>query len=339
MNVYSIHNLKKTSNNRTLLDIDQLQVETGLIYALLGPNGAGKTTLLNILGFLDHPTSGSLKFFGKHVRFNESVLQPLRRQVVVLDQYPVLFTCSVYKNIEFGLKIRKIGKNERERRINQVLELVDMQVFKFAPAHNLSGGETQRIALARALALTPKIFLCDEPVASVDLENQRTIISILKRINKVHKMTIIFTTHDRILASELSHKTLVLNKGYLVGGGYENNFPCQVEKIAGNLIRCQVTDTISFDLKNKHTLPVTEKGRIAIDPEKIDVMPAVKNKSHILQGHIVQLRKDGNQIRLDINIGVVVTALISQERYDEFRPGIGDLVGIVPHKESITLHK
>ncbi|MDA3831949.1 MAG: ABC transporter ATP-binding protein [Spirochaetales bacterium] len=169
MKAYSLNHLTKAYNGRPILDIDHLELEAGQIYGLLGPNGAGKTTLLNILGFLDQPTSGRVDFLGKAVRFQETAMQPLRKEVVVVDQYPVLFTTSVYSNLEFGLKLRKVAKVQREKIIDEVLDLVDMTSYKHVPAHTLSGGETQRIALARALALSPKVFLCDEPTASVDV--------------------------------------------------------------------------------------------------------------------------------------------------------------------------
>ena len=160
---------------------------------MLGANGAGKTTLLNILGFLEPPTSGSIEFAGRPVRFTRSGMQQLRRELVMVDQHPVLFSTSVYKNIEFGLKIRKVERSQRERIIDEVLEMVGLSSFKNEPAQGLSGGETQRIALARGLALSPKVLLCDEPTSSVDIENQAAIIAILKEINTARSISIIFT--------------------------------------------------------------------------------------------------------------------------------------------------
>ena len=195
--LYNLSQLTKVYEKRTVLDIPTLEIEKGGIYALLGPNGAGKTTLLNILGFLEPPTSGSLQYCSMPVRYSESDLQPFRKEVVVVDQHPILFNTTVYKNLEFGLKIRGIQKSKCQRIIEEALELVGMQQFIQAPAHRLSGGETQRVALARALAVSPKVFLCDEPTASVDIEHQHAIIRILKHINQIKKITVLFTTHDR----------------------------------------------------------------------------------------------------------------------------------------------
>ncbi len=220
--VYKISQLTKTYDDRTVLDIPFLEIEKGSIYALLGPNGAGKTTLLNILGFLEPPTTGNVVYGLQPVRFTESHLQPLRKTVVIVEQHPILFTTTVYKNLEFGLKIRRVPKNKRAEIIEESLALVGMLHLAQAPAHRLSGGETQRAAIARALAVNPEVLLCDEPTSSVDEENQVAIINILRQINDIKKITLVFTTHDRVQVSSLAHYTLLLQHGKLVTGTHEN---------------------------------------------------------------------------------------------------------------------
>ncbi len=213
--VYHISQLTKVYGNRIVLDIPFLKIEKGWIYALLGPNGAGKTTFLNILGFLDTPTKGNIVFRSGKVQFAESYFQPLRKLVVMVEQHPILFTTTVYKNLEFGLKTRKIPKKKRELIIKESLELVGVRHLTEAPAHRLSGGETQRVAIARALAVNPEVLLCDEPTSSVDVDNQVAIINILKQINDFKKITILFTTHDRLQVASLAHHTLLLKDGKL----------------------------------------------------------------------------------------------------------------------------
>lgn len=222
--VYDISQLTKVYGNRTVLDIPLLEIEKGSIYALLGPNGAGKTTLLNILGFLEPPTTGNIFYRLHPVQFSESYLQPLRKMVVMVEQHPILFTTTVYKNIEFGLKIRRIPKKERDLIIEESLDLVGMRHFAQAPAHRLSGGETQRVAIARALAVNPEVLLCDEPTSSVDAENQVAIINILRQINGIKKITIVFTTHDRFQVTSLAHHILFLDHGKLATDTGENFF-------------------------------------------------------------------------------------------------------------------
>ncbi|MBT4288004.1 MAG: ABC transporter ATP-binding protein, partial [Deltaproteobacteria bacterium] len=105
MSLYQLENITQVVGKNKILEIENLEIQAGEIYALLGPNGAGKTTLLNLLGFLEKPTSGQIRFMGQTVKFAEKHLQQLRRNVVMVNQRPILFSTSVYKNMEFGLKI------------------------------------------------------------------------------------------------------------------------------------------------------------------------------------------------------------------------------------------
>ncbi|RLC26404.1 MAG: phosphate ABC transporter ATP-binding protein [Deltaproteobacteria bacterium] len=213
--LYVLSKISRKYGSRTVLDIPLMEIEKGKIYALLGPNGAGKTTLLNILGFLEAPTAGDVFYHSTRVSFFESYLQNLRREVVMIDQHPILFTGTVYKNVEFGLKIRGISQKKRGIIIEETLDLVGMSNFIQAQAHRLSGGETQRVALARALAVSPEVLLCDEPSSNLDVENQAAIINTLKQINEQRKITIMFTTHYIYQISSLAHHTFFLDQGKL----------------------------------------------------------------------------------------------------------------------------
>lgn len=341
MTLYALHNLSKSYNGRPILDIDQLQLDAGRIYALLGPNGAGKTTLLNILGFLDQPTAGRLDFLGQPVSFQERAMQPLRKEVVVVDQYPVLFTTSVYRNLEFGLKLRKVAKEQREKIIAEVLDLVDMASFKDAPAHTLSGGETQRIALARALALSPKVLLCDEPTASVDIENQAAIIALLKEINETKKISVIFTTHDRLLAAGLAHQTLVLNDGRLVSTSYENIFPCTIETTDDQQIFCRLPGDTRVFLPQPAAQTAAGASRIFIDPDKIKLSgpDTVPEGRHYLPGKVVQLMEESDRVRVVVDVGFLLTVLLSRPDYDALHPGISDTVAVLITQDAVNLSR
>ncbi|WP_457577166.1 energy-coupling factor ABC transporter ATP-binding protein [Desulfomarina sp.] len=211
--LYKLENLKKNFGSRTILDLDHLEIETGKIYTLIGPNGAGKTTLLKILAFLDKPSTGRMTFRGQPVKMSEQHLHSLRRQVVLLDQNPILFSGTVRKNVGFGLRIRKIEPRERERRVQEMLALVGMEEFIDYDSRGLSGGEVKRVALARALALSPGVLLCDEPTANVDAKNQEIILDTLERINRQKGRSIIFSTHYLSQGQRLAHHTLLLQNG------------------------------------------------------------------------------------------------------------------------------
>jgi tungstate transport system ATP-binding protein len=328
---YFLDKVNKVYGQRTVLCVDQLELVEGSIYGLLGANGAGKTTLLNMLAFLDQPHSGQLRFFGETVCFHKPLqMHSLRQQVTMLDQYPVLFTCSVYKNIEFGLKIRKKSAAEIERIVDEVLELVDMRSFKYAPAYKLSGGETQRIALARAVALSPRVFLCDEPTASVDVENQTVIIDILKRINLDSGITIVFTTHDRLLATALANKIIVLDKGQLATGCHENVFTCQISQLSSSVVRCTITDTVCFTINTCHPDAINNRCRVFIDPEKMSLSFGLNEPGgdNNFQGRIVQLLEEGNHIRVVVDVGILLSVFLDNLQYGNMRPGLGDTVTV-----------
>jgi tungstate transport system ATP-binding protein len=216
MNLFHLEKINKKYKDRIVLNIPELDIEEKLIIALLGPNGSGKTTLMNILAFLELPTNGKIWYKNKPVRFTRAEIHELRREIVMVGQHPILFSTTVFKNLEFGLKIRKISPKKRKYIIEETLELVGMRNFAQAPAMGLSGGETQRVALARAIALSPKTFLCDEPTSSVDVENQAIIVKIIKQLNATKQISIVFTTHDRSLAASLSNQTLTLDHGLLM---------------------------------------------------------------------------------------------------------------------------
>ncbi len=324
MTVYAIRGLTKTADSRTILNIPELTIESGRMYALLGPNGAGKTTLLNILGFLDHPSSGQLFYQDRAVRFTEAGLQPLRREVVMVDQYPILFSTTVYKNIEFGLKIRGIEAKQRQRIIEKSLELVDMHSFVNAPAHRLSGGETQRVALARGLVLSPKVFLCDEPTSSVDAENQATIMNILRHINEDLKMTVIFTTHDRIQAAGLTDHTLVLNNGKLVPTAYENIFSGRLVRQGQQSYRCRIRENITLALSPEIDVS-HDKVRIFINPERITLgdIANMQGNQNQLRGKVIQITSENSLIRLVIDVGLNLSISLARADYEDIRPLVG----------------
>lgn len=213
--LYEADTLTKVFNKRQVLNIEHLALEKHKIYALTGPNGAGKTTFLHILAFLTQPTSGKLSFCNIEVKSDQQNLLAVRRRVVLVDQYPILFTGSVRKNIEFGLKVRGVSRKLCEKRVDEVLELVQMRDFLLADAHKLSGGESKRIAMARALAIKPEVLLCDEPTANVDVENQKIILNILQQINSEQKTSIIMSTHYLSQSRDLAHHTLILDNGCL----------------------------------------------------------------------------------------------------------------------------
>jgi tungstate transport system ATP-binding protein len=326
MMVYSLRRLRKAYGDRTVLDIDAVDIERGRIHALLGPNGSGKTTLMNVLAFLDPPTEGTLHFDGRPVTFNESALQRLRRQVVLVDQHPILFSTSVYKNLAFGLKIRGVPELERRRLIDAALEMVDMQAFRQAAAHKLSGGETQRVALARALVLSPKVMLCDEPTASVDADNQARIGRLLTDINREKGITIIFTSHDRLQAASLPHHRLYLDQGKVRRHAGENTFT--VDQVQRNPVFRQQLPGGTVSKLEAETTGRTP-ARFQIDPWQVTLSAAGRDDTAgLLAARIVGIREVPEGIRLVVNSGEPLVVMLTVDRYRKLQPMIGEMRAI-----------
>ena len=337
MILYRLTDIRKVYLRRTVLDIHLLEIETGKIYALLGPNGAGKTTLLNILAFLDTPSGGDLSFRSRRVRYTEAALQALRQKVVMVDQHPIMFTTSVYKNVEFGLKIRGVPKSERERIVEESLDLVGMRPFVSAPAHRLSGGETQRVALARALALSPEVFLCDEPTSGIDAENRQVVVDILRQINGEKRISLIFTTHDRAQASALTSNVLVLEGGSLTKAAYENVFAGTIEKRGAAADCFRIRNGPSVQLGENWVDSQRTPSRIYIDPAGLKLTPAAgkPDPADAIRAKVVSTAVENDHIRVVFDAGVTISAFLTVAEYRDKQIMAGDTVLLLAPPESI----
>jgi len=232
--LYRIRNIRKSYGQRTVLAIDDLAVHAGKLYTLTGANGSGKTTLLSILAFLTPPTSGELIYGGGPVRWNNAALLAHRREVTLLHQSPYLFNRSVASNVAFGLRMRGIRGDEQHRRVEEALELVGLSGFGRRSARELSGGEAQRVAMARALVLRPRVLLLDEPLANVDRQTsdllEKLIVSLPGR-----GTTIIMTTHDPEHPDRLGGELIHLVAGELAGPVPSDSSPVK----EGEYIQCR----------------------------------------------------------------------------------------------------
>lgn len=338
MMLYRLHQLTQRLGGTTVLDIDHLTIEAGGIHALLGPNGAGKTTLLEILAFLEAPSSGTLCFKEHAVDYLHGDLLDLRRRVVLVDQHPIMFSTTVQANIEFGLKIRSIDTKARKRIIDEVLDIVGLSRYREARAHQLSGGETQRLALARALAIGAEVLLCDEPTASVDAENQAIITDLLRQINVERGTTIIFTTHDRLQAASLAQHTLTLENGRLTRATAENCYACTVQHRGDGKRVALVQGMREVRLPDHYAGQQASSGRISIHPDTIRLHPisAQHAPSHWLPGRVVLIMAEGERIRVVVNVGVLMVVLMDADTYHKKAPSIGADVALEITEEGLT---
>ncbi|MDD3473262.1 MAG: ABC transporter ATP-binding protein [Syntrophaceae bacterium] len=191
---YNLDKVDFAYGTKKVLSIDKLEIPAGIVTAILGPNGSGKTTLLQILSFVEHPSSGSVKFFDEPCTRSNRL--SFRRRIGYLTQKPYLFNTDVFENVAWALRLRGIGRKLIRKTCEQALAQVDLLGFEKRLARSLSGGEAQRVALARALAIDPDVFLFDEPTSHLDVKSHSLMNDIIKRLNKSQEKTIVVITHD-----------------------------------------------------------------------------------------------------------------------------------------------
>lgn len=185
----------------------------GKVLVVIGPNGAGKTTLLKILALLEKPDGGKVLFWGKEIE----EIPDYRKRVTLVFQNPVFFKGSVYDNVAYGLKIRKVPEDKIEKRVRSALKLVNLAGFGRRRVSELSGGERQRVALARAIAVEPEVMLLDEPTANLDPRNTGMLVGALKKLSG--KVSLVIASHHLHLARTLSDRVVYLSRGRIVEEG------------------------------------------------------------------------------------------------------------------------
>ena len=206
--------LKKEYEGKTVLDITELEIPGGKIIAVIGPNGAGKSTLLNLIAGIDQPSGGRIYYDGKE--------EIPRDRMTMGFQKPYLLSTTVEKNIGYPLKIRAWSHEKAEARILQLADELNLSAFRKKKAWKLSGGEIQKVALARSLSFSPRLLLLDEPTANIDPSTVNDIEKILKRFNRDEGTTILIVSHNLAQARRISDHIVLLNHGKVVESG-----PCE----------------------------------------------------------------------------------------------------------------
>ena len=219
-----IKNLSKHFDSASRVDALQnvnLTVEDGDIFGIIGMSGAGKSTLLRCISMLETPTEGSIEIDGKDIfSLKGRELLELRRQMgVVFQGYNLLMQRTIYKNIAFPLELVKTPKQELEKRVGELLELVGLSDKAQMYPAQLSGGQRQRVAIARALASNPKVLLCDEPTSALDPLTTRSILKLLQQINRTLGVTILIITHEIGVVRSICNRVAVIEAGSIAEQG------------------------------------------------------------------------------------------------------------------------
>ena len=318
-----IRNIVHQYNGKTVLKVKHHVFESAEIHAVLGQNGSGKSTLLSIMGLLLKPTSGTILFDGRDVYNHHTTVSELRPALTTVIQNPVLFDTTVENNIAFGLKIRGTAKPERAAIVDECLQMVRLEGFQKRKARELSGGEAQRIAIARALAIKPEVLLLDEFTSNVDEKSIEVLEDVITTANKTYGATIFMVTHDTRQAYKLAHTVVNLFEGCVVSPSLENLFRGRLEK---------VNDLSLFDTGRIKIQVATDRpdgtSYAAVDPRDIliSIEPFHSSARNSFHGTIFKILDDGVSVLLGIKAGEEFTVKVTRDSLTEMHMTVGSRV-------------
>lgn len=349
--IVELKNVTKTFNQITAVDNVNLQVNKGEILALLGPNGSGKTTLLKILALLEKPTKGEVYF--DNIKITEKNIEQKRLETTLVFQKTVLFNTTVYNNVAYGLKLRKMPKNKIEEEVSKALRFVKLEGFEKRHAKKLSGGEQQRVALARALVLNTKLLLLDEPTANLDPKNVSIIEEVIAKVNRERNITVVMATHNMFQAKNLPNRIALMNYGKISEIGTPKEIFGKLSKTLVSFAvlentfvgEARVTEhgTTLIDIGNNVEVAATSQcqGKVSvfISPEDIILSknPFASSARNILKGRIVEISDMGSVVRLKVNVGKPFTVQITKRSFEDMRLNLNMNVYITFKASSVQI--
>lgn len=234
-----LEDVRKSYGSKLVLDVTRGTIKSSIITGIIGPNGAGKTTLMNIIAGLDEPGDGHVLY----AREDEELLQTAPTQeITMLFQAPYMMHTSVENNVAYPLRLRGVEREVRERRVNNLLKEFDLSELAKNKAWRLSGGETQKVALARAIALRPKLLLLDEPTSNIDNIHVSVIEKVLTKERDHFHTTIIIISHNLAQIRRICDEVIFMDKGRILEQGATEqilsspNHPRTQAFVAGELL-------------------------------------------------------------------------------------------------------
>ena len=325
--IFHIDQISKSykRGERTFLALDgvSLSVQKGDVYGIIGLSGAGKSTLIRCLASLVKPTNGQVFFHGQDIGVMEKEdLREFRKKIgMIFQHFNLLSSRTVAGNIAYPLEIAGICKEKQKERIDELLTLVGLSEKKGSYPSELSGGEKQRVGIARALANHPEVLLCDEATSALDPKTTREILALLRSINKKLGVTIVLITHEMDVIRQLCSKVAVIEKGKIVEegpivkvfGDPEHPTTKHFLQHASHEIPPEFFKGMS---PNRKFLRLRFKGGVAGEPVMAEIVRRFNVDANILQGWIDRLQT--------LSVGTLIVELL------------GDPVGIEGALEYLT---
>ena len=311
-----VRNVSKRFGDFVALDDVSLDVESGVLTALLGPSGSGKSTLLRIIAGLETADEGEI-LLGGH---DATALAPQKRNVgFVFQHYAAFKHMTVRDNIAFGLKVRKRPKAEIAERVDELLNLVQLQNFGHRYPAQLSGGQRQRMGLARALAPEPQVLLLDEPFGALDARVRSELREWLRQLHDVVQVTTVFVTHDQDEAMEISDQIAVINHGKLEQVGSPREL---YDNPASEFVMTFVGDAQPL-------------GDALVRPHDIELLSEpVEGAVEAMIVRVTLLGRDA-KVELHDTAGAELLVLMTRDQFDESGFWRGQTVWAQPHRERV----
>jgi sulfate/thiosulfate transport system ATP-binding protein len=303
------HHVSKRFGDFVALDDVSVSAPDGEVTALLGPSGGGKSTLLRVIAGLEAPDTGSVKIGGEDV----TGVAPQDREVgFVFQHYAAFKHMNVRGNIGFGLEIRKRPKDEVRKRVNELVDLVQLSGLGDRYPSQLSGGQRQRMALARALAVEPRVLLLDEPFGALDARVRTELRAWLRRLHDEIHVTTLFVTHDQEEAMELSDHVVVLSEGRVEQAGSPD----------------ELYDRPANEFVMGFVGPVTKLGDQLVRPHDIQILPTSgEGTSEALVERVLRL---GFEVRVELALadGGSLSAQLSPTEAEQLELAVGEIVHV-----------
>ncbi len=335
MEMIELQSITKNYDEIVALDNIDLHIVKGEVFSVIGSNGSGKTTLLRIMAGVENPTRGMMFFDGKKIDAEDLV--EVRRKGTMVFQKTSLFNTTVYRNISYGLKLRKLSHRIIDERVEESLNIVRLEGYEGRWAKSLSGGEQQRVALARALALKTEVLFLDEPTANLDPKNVSIVEEAIMRINREGETTIVIATHNMFQAESLSERTAVLIGGKIQQIGRSKDIFklssiadfTRIENIFTGISTIPKEGTSIVKLENGMSIATTirQEGNVTlfIRPEDIILSKEkiVSSARNVFKGQIVGITDLGHLVKLRVDTGREFIVQITKRSFDEMNLNIG----------------
>ena len=327
--LYQISGLAFSYSGRKVLDLDELHIARNRVTAVVGPNGSGKSTLFDILAFLRRPDAGRILFRGSPAA--ETGSAGLRRQVGYIQQKPYLMKMPVRDNIGLGLKFRGAARAAIDSAVNAVAGELGLGSLLERDAGKLSGGEIQKVALARALVLQPEVVIMDEPFTYLDEGSLHDIEEWIAGQRTSREKTVIFSTHDRLRAQSLSDTSFNLINGRAYPFSSGNLFSGTLDANDNTFTSGNARFTVPESVKSGHKLFIDPK-HLVVSTERLS--SSMRNN---FSGTITSMSTVNGEVHLKIKANVTFHAVITRRAMDELNLQLGNPVWVSCKSSQISV--